>query len=129
MEFFLNVAWLSLACLSVFLWLRYEKRTGAHRRLSLIALGVLLVILFPVISVTDDLWSMQNPAEADTCLRRSELASSGHSALSAPPVLPAFIVAEVVTENWILLAPARSPLPRSLNPARDPVENRPPPVA
>jgi hypothetical protein len=43
---------------------------GATRRTQMVALAVLILILFPVISVTDDLQAIQNPAEVDSCLRR-----------------------------------------------------------
>lgn len=129
MEFFLNIVWLCLACLSVCLWLRYDPRTGAQRRLAMIALGMLLLILFPVISVSDDLWSIQNPAETDTCLRRSELASSVHHVLPAQSALPTFTSSPVATQNWVLLAPAGSHAQPVVTPGQGPVENRPPPVS
>ncbi len=43
-----------------------------------IALGVLLVLLFPVISVSDDLWTMQNPAEIDCSVRRDHVPGAQH---------------------------------------------------
>jgi hypothetical protein len=82
MELFLNFAWALLAIASVCLWMRLERRAGVERRLPLIALALLIVILLPVISVSDDLQVLQNPAESDTfqCQRRDCLAhgSSGN---------------------------------------------------
>jgi hypothetical protein len=40
---------------------------------------MLLLILFPVISVTDDFWAAQNPAEADTCVRRNDVTAYAHT--------------------------------------------------
>jgi len=66
MELFLNFSWALLTIASVCLWMRMERRIGAERRLPLVALALLIVILFPVISVSDDLQVLQNPAESDT---------------------------------------------------------------
>lgn len=40
---------------------------------TLIALGLLLVLLLPVISMTDDLVAMENPTEIEHIVRRSEM--------------------------------------------------------
>src|ERR1700742_1756453 len=83
MEIFLNLAWMAVAVVSVVLWLRSERRTGKELRLPMIALAMLLLVLFPVISVSDDLWSIQNPAETDSAQRRDHSASCPHCLLSA----------------------------------------------
>ena len=61
MELLLNLAWLLLALPAYWLW---RGRNHAHaRKFSalhfLLALGCMLVILFPVISATDDLCAMR----------------------------------------------------------------------
>jgi hypothetical protein len=75
MELFLNSAWALLAVAIVYLWLRLGRRAVSERQMSFVALVMLIVILFPVISVSDDLWSIQNPAETDTCQRRDHCAA------------------------------------------------------
>ena len=54
MEIILNLAWIFLAAVIMWLWLRYAPCEGASRRTQVAALAMLIVILFPVISVTDD---------------------------------------------------------------------------
>src|SRR5579863_1121031 len=88
METILNVTWLILAVVLVRLWFSHAPQDGASRRTQIAALFMLLVILFPVVSVTDDLWSLQNPAETDTCQRRDHLASHPHSIFPAVFALP-----------------------------------------
>ena len=66
-ELFANSVWEVLAVGSVFLWLWPRQRNFTDRREQLTALVILVVILYPVVSVSDDLWSMQNPTEANTC--------------------------------------------------------------
>lgn len=129
MEIVLNLSWALLAFLSTLLWLLYEHRTGAERRLPMIALGVLLVILFPVISVSDDLWSIQNPAEADTCLRRDQCAQGTHPVVLSRPPLMVSTLGPIAPEIGILLPPAKSSSPHYATPALNSIENRPPPTA
>lgn len=129
MEIILNVAWAVLAFLSVLVWLRFEERKGSERRLPMIALAVLLVILFPVISVSDDLWSVQNPAESDTCSRRNQIAPWTPAAHSPLVALPVLLFVQAATETWAYRAPAQLPLGRFSLPPLSYVENRPPPVA
>src|ERR1035437_9217781 len=82
MELILNLAGLLVAAAMACLWLRWAPRKGFDRRTQLVALALLILILFPVISVTDDLLAAQNPAETDYLVRRDHLVSS------ARPIFP-----------------------------------------
>ena len=82
-EILLNLVWAALALMIVCQWLRMDSSSGTNRRRQIIAIAVLLAILFPVISVSDDLMSMQSATETDTCQRRDYLAAS-----ATHPVLP-----------------------------------------
>jgi hypothetical protein len=76
-ELFLNIVWLSVSILLVSLC-AHSIRHG-HTKLSwsaAVALCLLLVLLFPVISMTDDLQAMTAPAEVEHVLRRHHDASS-----------------------------------------------------
>jgi hypothetical protein len=128
-ETFLNLAWAVLAVASAVLWMRTERRTGSECYLPLMALVLLLAILFPVISVSDDLWAMQNPAEADTCLRRNQTVACPHCTLPQPSSLPASLfrsIHEVPKEFCVLV---ETHLPNPADPALNPIDNRPPPAA
>jgi hypothetical protein len=129
MEIFLNLAWTLLAIASFGLWMRFEHRTGSHRGLSFIALAMLLVILFPVISVSDDLWSIQNPAETDTCQRRNQIAPDLHSIVPvlATPLAPLF--AQLNLDVRYFSASVNSQGKAVTVPALEEIENRPPPSA
>ena len=71
MELLLNLAWLLLALPAYWLW----RRSSATRRISslecLLALGCVLVLLFPVISVTDDLHAMRAEMEDSAASKRA----------------------------------------------------------
>jgi hypothetical protein len=74
MELLLNLAWLLLAIPAYQLW---RSSTPAHRRHGfsslqcLLALGCALVLLFPVISATDDLHAMRAEMEESQVSKRS----------------------------------------------------------
>ena len=129
MEICLNFAWVAVAIASLALWLRHERRTGKERRLPLIALAMLLLILFPAISVSDDLWSIQNPAETDTSQRRDHIAPCPHCLLPAIATPLASLLALFRPEIQYISAPSVSATRVYQDPARDSVENRPPPTA
>jgi hypothetical protein len=129
MEIVLNLAWALVAIAGVCLWERTETRTGRQRHLPCIALVMLIIILFPVISVSDDLWSIQNPAETDTCQRRDHLTPCTH--LIIPDVVspPEAVFEQPEQNQQRLSATLREHLPISAIYASNEVANRPPPIA
>jgi hypothetical protein len=134
MELFLNLAWVSLAALMVWLWPRFAPRSGPGGRMEnrskqLVALAVLLLILFPVISVTDDLLATQNPAETDSTLRRDHIAAGSHSIFPAVAAEPLPTVAELFSGFPSFAAIRNFPAPIVDHPALASIQNRPPPAA
>ena len=130
MELTLNLAWTLLAVVIVCLWTRYAPRAGADRRLQFVALAVLILILFPVISVTDDLMAAQNPAEDDCCLRRDyAVSSAAHSTIPSMAALPQPVFTELPFAFLPFVAPGYRPVPVSDVPALAAIQNRPPPAA
>ncbi len=129
MELVLNLAWVLAATTMFCLWLRSAPRADADRRMQLLALAVLLLILFPVVSVTDDLQAVQNRAEADCLLRRGHGCSTVCSILPAVaiPSLPA--VADLSFGVLRMAAPGSPHAPVIDDPALAPIQNRPPPAA
>jgi hypothetical protein len=134
MELALNLAWMVLAALMLCLWLRFAPRTGPDRRIEdrraqFVALAVLILILFPVISVTDDLQAIQNPAETDTCQRRDYVVCNAHSIFPAVAALPLPVFAELSFGILRISAPGRLTAPVIDHPALASIQNRPPPAA
>jgi hypothetical protein len=128
MELLLNLAWVLLAAIMFCLWLRFAARAGVGSRLQFAALAVLLLILFPVISVTDDLQAAQNPAEAD-CLVRRDYGPISHS-IQAPIAALPLLGATGVCLGLFRLAITASPRdPFFDHPEVASIQNRPPPVA
>lgn len=131
METTLNLAWVCLAVWMIWRWLRTAPRAGADRRAQFVALAMVLVILWPVISVTDDLSiATRNPAEIDTCWVRRN-----HDWLAAHVLLPAAIALTVPPFASLAFDTHQRRVPRELAAqtpipwALWPIDNRPPPAA
>jgi nitrate reductase NapE component len=134
MELFLNLAWALLAVLMVCLWPRFAPRTGpdGHMRdlrMQFVALAVLLLILFPVISVTDDLQAVQNPAETDSSQRRDHIAASSHSIFPAVAALSLPVLAGHFSGLPRFTGTRNLPTPAICDCALASIRNRPPPGA
>ena len=128
METILNLAGALLAGVLVCLWVRYAPRRGASQRTQFAALAMLILILFPVISVTDDLQAAQNPADVEIYLRRGQTAGGQHSILPAVAILPAVSFAGLFFGYQRLIAPSSLPIPTVENPALTSIQNRPQPA-
>lgn len=77
MELFLNLIWLGVSLLLVSWWIRSVRAGRAKIEWStIIALSLLLVLLFPVISMTDDLVAINTSAETEHMMRRYEAPST-----------------------------------------------------
>jgi hypothetical protein len=130
MEDALNLVWALLTIVLIRCWLRHGSRNGLRRGTQAAALLVAAVILFPVISVTDDLQALQNPAELDCCARRHHAATSPRSIPPATAAaLPAPVFAGVSLSFLRSPAPCQVPAPLVENPALASIQNRPPPAA
>jgi hypothetical protein len=129
MELTLNLAWMVLAMLMFWLWLHHAPRDGESRRTQLLALAVVILIMFPVISVTDDLLTAQSPAETDCCQRKAHACSN---ALSSTPHMVADLALPVFAEfsfGHQRIAPLGNlPAPLVKIPAMGSIQNRPPPA-
>lgn len=134
MEFAFNLLWSVLAAVLIRLWLRQPQRQRSRRREQCLALVVCLWILFPVISLTDDLQAAQNPAEADSftqCQRREHRSACPHSIVPIGTALPVldFDYAGISHGYSRLAVPLPVRVPTRDNPAMASIENRPPPTA
>ena len=130
MELFFNVAWLIVAGVLVTLWLRGDSQGNAERRAQLIAMAVLIAILLPVISVSDDLQAIQNASEADNYLRRDHLVPFNLSPVQ--PMLAVILPAMSAGLGFGFLrfiAPSLLSVLEPNHPEIAGIDNRPPPVA
>lgn len=93
MELLLNLAWLLLALPAYWLWrdcrsVRFGRRSSLQ---CLLSLACLLVLLFPVISATDDMRVMRAEMEESPASKRSVSHRSGDKSTASkwqhPPLL------------------------------------------
>jgi hypothetical protein len=96
MELLLNLAWMLLLVPAYWLWRRCAGARAARRLTALqcsLALGCVVVLLFPVISATDDLHAMRAEMEESATSKRavrqaaSEKSNAGINRLQGPPAL------------------------------------------
>ena len=74
MELFLNLVWLCLSVVVVRACVRSAwMRDSGFDRTAAIAVVLLIVLLFPAISMTDDLMAMNLPAEVQHGIRHHDL--------------------------------------------------------
>jgi hypothetical protein len=130
MELFFNLAWLAVAAVLVTLWLRDDSQGVGERRGQLIAMAVLIAILLPVISVSDDLQAIQNASEADNYLRRDHLVPTNPSPVQPmlAMILPA-MSAGLGVGFLRFIAPSLLSVQEPNHPEISGIDNRPPPVA
>jgi hypothetical protein len=111
MELLLNLAWVLLALPAYWLWRREAESRPSCRVSSLqcsLALGCVLVLLFPVISASDDLHAMRSEMEESATSKRavraaaSEKNSAGVNRLQGPPALVASAAWVVAPEVGLL---------------------------
>jgi hypothetical protein len=97
MELLLNLVWILLALPAYWMWRRSAGSTASRPSplQCLLALGCVLVLLFPVISATDDLHAMRAEMEELASSKRtvrqagSEKGSAWVNRLQGPPALVA----------------------------------------
>jgi len=112
MELLLNLAWLLLALPACWLWLgRKRPHTRASSALQfLLVLGCMLVVLFPVISATDDLCAMRAECEESPggthSLRQGDHDRVSAGKWQAHPAVPATQNCSTATDLAWLCQPA-----------------------
>jgi hypothetical protein len=133
MELTLNLGWALVAVWMLFVCVRMAPRTAVDRRAQFIALAIVILILLPVISVTDDLAiAVQNPAEIDYSVysvRKNHDFCSPRSIVPAASALPAPAFAGLSITDVHMAAPGILPAPFVAHPALGPIQNRPFPAA
>ena len=92
MELFLNLVWLTLSAALVWGYIAFAPAPLKNRKVTaIIALALLIFVLLPVISMTDDLAAINNPAETDHLLRRDRAPLHIHSDVAVVAIVPLLI--------------------------------------
>lgn len=130
MELTLNLVWLATGLAMFAAWMLLPKNEQISRRCQAACLAIAILLLLPVISLSDDLVAAQAAREADCCLRRAQ---DGHPLLPhadatawAIPALAIFAFHSPLRSEIVLLAEEH--VQQRSGDVRLPY-NRPPPVA
>ena len=130
MELFLNLAWLLIAGVIACLWLCGRDHESGDRRGQFIALVMLIAILFPVISVSDDLLAIQSANETNSYERRDHLLPSNiHPVQPIPAILASIPPAGTGFGFLHFITPGRLPVQKPECLESVSISNRPPPAA
>jgi hypothetical protein len=112
MELLLNLAWLLLALPAYWLWRGSCRRQHQFTSLQcLFALGCVIVVLFPVISATDDLRAMRAEMEESPASKRSlrqattDKASPWNSRPQTPPAILGSVISFALQAEFHALPP------------------------
>jgi hypothetical protein len=126
LELLLNLCWLLLIGLAFGFWFP-QRRSSKSLRLAL-ALACLWVLLFPVISASDDLQAVRQEAEesssAKQALKQITNHGSGDGGFDSPALLSAILLAPPCDEIYGHVSVFRPALPRivwtTISPGRAP---------
>ena len=89
MELALNLGWMAMATAMCWLWVHHARREGRGRLAQIVSLGLVLAMMFVVITMYDDMAMAQNPAEIRCFQREDDLSAHAHvHAPFHPAVLP-----------------------------------------
>jgi hypothetical protein len=130
MEFLLNFAWALCSLALIWYWKRHGVTAPGTRRTQIFALLMVVLLLLPVISLSDDLMAAQGPAEADSAIRRATHLDEHHPSMMpiafdlpeqifAPVALPGF--SQDILQGLRQVPPQSIPTPY--------LDSRPPPQA
>jgi hypothetical protein len=137
-EILLNCVWLVLGLSLIWAWSGHAWRTRTaspdellpSRRLQITALLLLIILLFPVISLTDDIAMCTAPRDAERALRLHDPIDGSQPTAALLPSTTAWI--DVLSQ--MLRNGTHPPVERDANltialaGSRLPIESRPPPV-
>jgi hypothetical protein len=129
LELALNLGWMALAMVMCFLWIRYAPRKGPGRSAQIVSLVLVLLTMFSVITMYDDMAMAQNPAETRCFQREDDLGAHAHASLHS---VVASIPTLAVDLRFITLrfaAPGSLGVPTVKAPVLSSIQNRPPPAA
>ncbi|WP_263359751.1 hypothetical protein [Acidicapsa ligni] len=130
MEIILNIAWAVFSTGLVWFWVRDMRSHPERRGVQIVALVMVVLLLLPVISLSDDLMAMQGPAETTSSLRRAMHSDEMHpSVVPAALAMPEQIVASLLVSAWSQEALQNYGIPALALLLAPALDNRPPPCA
>jgi hypothetical protein len=129
MELTLNLGWTAMAIAMCWLWADHGRHEGQGRWAQFVSLALVLIIMFAVITVYDDMAMAQNPAETSCFQREDDLGAHDHAVVHPVVASTPALVAEPLFNTIRFAGPGSLRLSTVKAPALLSIENRPPPAA
>jgi hypothetical protein len=129
MELVLNLGWTAMATVMCWLWVRHARREGQGRWAQFVSLALVLVMMFVVITMYDDMAMAQNPAETRCFLREDDLGAHMHASLHPAVASIPTLAAEIPFSTLCFSVLGSHLIPAVKVPALSSIRNRPPPAA
>ncbi len=129
MELALNLEWMAMAIAMCWLWVRHARREGRGRMTQFISLALVLVMMFVVITMYDDMAMAQSPAETRCFQREDDLGAHAHAPLHPAVVSTPTLAAELRFNTFRFGLPGSLLVPTVKVPVLSSIQNRPPPAA
>jgi len=128
MELALNLGWTAMATAMCWLWARHARREGSGRLAQFVSLGLVLAIMFVVITLYDDMAMAQNPAETRCFQREDDSGAHEHTPLHPAVISIPTLAAKVHFNTSRSAVPDSILFPTVKVPALSAIQNRPPPA-
>ena len=129
MELVLNLEWIALATAMCWLWVRHARRKGPGRSVQFVSLALVLVTMFAVITIYDDMAMAQNPAETRCFQREDDLGAHAHPSFHPVVASTPTLAAELPFNTFCFAVLSSLVVPTVKVHALSSIQNRPPPVA
>src|SRR5580698_2510975 len=129
MELALNLEWMALTIAMCGFWVLHGLRKGPGRQVQFIALALVLVTMFVVITMYDDMAMARNPAETRCFQREDDSGVRAHDPFHPVVASTPTLAAELLFSTICVAAPDSLLVPPVKVPALSSIQNRPPPAA
>jgi hypothetical protein len=129
MELVLNLGWTALAIAMCWLWVRHASRKGHGRSAQFVSMMLVLVTMFAVITMYDDMAMAQNPAETRCFQREDDLGAHAHAPLHTVAASTPSPATELPINTFRFAVPGSLLIPTVKVPVLSSIQNRPPPAA
>jgi|SRR5208282_2450440 len=129
MELALNLGWMAMAAAFCWLWVHHARREGRGRLTQFVSLGLVLVMMFVVITMYDDMAMAQNPAEIRCFQREDDLGAHAHAPLHPVVASAPTLAAEPPFNTTHFTVSGSLHVPAVKIPVLSSIQNRPPPAA
>ena len=129
MELTLNLGWTAMTLAMGWMWAHHARREGQGRWRQFVSFALILVIMFGVITVYDDMAMAQNPAETRCFQREDDRGAHAHAPFHPVVASTPALAAELPFITIRFAGPGSLLIPTVKVPVLSSIQNRPPPAA